>query len=75
MFRVMNAAAEFEPIRTARFPFENPSFPWWLVRRKFMFNVFMNWDVLKAYFTSAELAQSQFDIKFGVRLLKEMLPA
>jgi len=33
----------------------------------------MNWEELKAYFTSAELAQSQFDTKFKARLLKEML--
>jgi len=33
----------------------------------------MNWEELKAYFTSTELAQSQFDTKFKVRLLKEML--
>jgi len=33
----------------------------------------MNWEELKAYFTSAELIQSQFDTKFKARLLKEML--
>jgi hypothetical protein len=38
-----------------------------------MFNILMNWEELKAYFTSAELAQSQFDTKFKARLLKEML--
>jgi hypothetical protein len=26
-----------------------------------MFNILMNWEELKAYFTSAELAQSQLD--------------
>jgi hypothetical protein len=39
-----------------------------------MFNILMNWKELKVYFTSAELAQSQFDTKFKARLLKEMLP-
>jgi len=38
-----------------------------------MFNILMNWEELKAYFTSAELAQSQFDTKFRARLLKEIL--
>jgi hypothetical protein len=38
-----------------------------------MFNILLNWEELKAYFTSAELAQSQFDTKFKGRLLKEML--
>jgi len=38
-----------------------------------MFNVLVNWEELKAYFTSAELAQSLFDTKFKARLLKEML--
>jgi flavin-dependent dehydrogenase len=38
-----------------------------------MFNILMNWEELKAYFTSAELAQSQLDTKFKARLLKEML--
>jgi hypothetical protein len=38
-----------------------------------MFNILMNWKELKAYFTSAELAQSQFDTKFKARLVKEML--
>jgi hypothetical protein len=33
----------------------------------------MNWEELKAYFTSAKLAQSQFDTKFKARLLEEML--
>jgi len=37
-----------------------------------MFNILMNWEELKAYFTSAELAQSQFGTKFRARLLKEM---
>ena len=37
-----------------------------------MFNVLMNWEELKAYFTSAELTHSQFDTKFRVRLLKEI---
>ena len=38
-----------------------------------MFCVLMKWEELKAYFTCAELAQSLFDTKFRVRLLKEML--
>ena len=38
-----------------------------------MFNILMNWEELKAYFTSVELDQSEFDTKFRVRLLKEML--
>jgi hypothetical protein len=33
----------------------------------------MDWEELKAYFSSDELAQSQFDTKFKARLLKEML--
>jgi hypothetical protein len=37
-----------------------------------MFNILMNWEELKAYFTSADLAQSKFDTKFKARLLKEM---
>ena len=32
----------------------------------------MNWEGLKAYFTSAQLAQSQFDTKCRARILKEM---
>jgi hypothetical protein len=38
-----------------------------------MFNILMNWEELKAHFTCAELAQSQFGAKFRARLLKEML--
>jgi hypothetical protein len=38
-----------------------------------MFNILINWEELKAYFISAELAQSQSDTKFKARLLKEML--
>jgi hypothetical protein len=38
-----------------------------------MFNILMNCEELKAYFTSAELAHSQFDTKFRARLLKETL--
>jgi hypothetical protein len=69
----MNTATEFEPNRTALLPFEKPSFMWWLVGGKVMLNILMNWEELKAYFTSAELAHSQFDTKFKARLLKEML--
>ena len=29
-----------------------------------MFNILMNWEELKDYVTSAELAQSQFHTKF-----------
>jgi hypothetical protein len=60
LFRMMNTAAEFEPNQTAPLPFEKP-FTRWLVRGKVMFNIFMIWKEQKAYFTSAELAQSQFD--------------
>jgi hypothetical protein len=38
-----------------------------------MFNILMNWKELKAYFTSAELAQSQFVTKFKAGLQNEML--
>jgi hypothetical protein len=38
-----------------------------------MFNILMNWEELKAYFTSAELAHSQSDTKFKARLQKGML--
>jgi hypothetical protein len=69
----MNTATEFEPNRTTPLPFEKPSFTRRLVRGKVMFNILMNWEELKAYFTSAELAQSQFDTKFKTRRLKEML--
>ena len=61
LFRVMNTATEFEPKPTTHLAFENPSFTRWLVRGKFMFNVLMNWEEPKAYFTSAEVAQTQFD--------------
>jgi len=73
LFRVMNTATEFEPNRTDPLPFEKPSFMLWLVRGKVMFNSLMKWEGLKTYFTSAELAQSQFDTKFKERLLKEIL--
>jgi hypothetical protein len=53
-------------------PFKNPSFTRWLVCGKVIFNILMNWEELMAYFTSTELAQSQFDTKFKLRLLKEM---
>jgi hypothetical protein len=56
----------------APLPFEKP-FTRWLVRGKVMFYILMNWEELKAYFTSAELAQSQIDTKFKARLLKKML--
>jgi hypothetical protein len=45
---------------------------WWLVHGKVMFHILTNWEELKANFTSAELAQSQFDTRFKARLLKEM---
>jgi hypothetical protein len=69
----MNTATEFDPNRTAPFLFEKNSFTRWLVRGKVMFNISTNREELKAYFTSAELDQSQCDTKFRPRLLKEML--
>jgi hypothetical protein len=33
----------------------------------------VTWAEPKAYFTSAEVAQSQFDTKFKAKILKEML--
>ena len=71
LFRVMNTDTEFEPNRTASLPSENPSFKRWLVHEKVMFNILRNWEELKAYFTSAELVQSQFDTKFKARLLSK----
>jgi len=38
-----------------------------------MFNILINWEELKVYFTSEERVQSQFDNKFKARLLKKML--
>jgi uncharacterized membrane protein YbaN (DUF454 family) len=52
----MNPATEFKPQRTSSLPFEKPSFTRWLVRGKVMFNILINWEELKAYFTSAELS-------------------
>jgi hypothetical protein len=49
------------------------SFRRWLVRGKVMFIILMKWEGQKAYFTSAELDQSQLDTQFKARLLKEML--
>jgi hypothetical protein len=43
------------------------------VRGKVIYNILKNWEELKANFTSAELAQSQFDTKFKDRHIKEML--
>jgi hypothetical protein len=57
LFRVINSATEFEAERTGPLPSETPSFMRWLVCGKVMFNILMNWEELKAYFTSAELAQ------------------
>jgi hypothetical protein len=69
----MNTATEFEPYRTGPLPNKKPSFMQWLVRGTVMCNILMNWEELKVYFTSAELANSQFDTKFKARLLTEML--
>ncbi|XP_053113351.1 uncharacterized protein LOC128327952 [Hemicordylus capensis] len=73
LFRATNTATEFKPARTAPLPFEKPSLMQWLVRAKLMFNILMNWEELRAYFTTVELAQSMLDIQFKARLLKEML--
>jgi hypothetical protein len=45
----------------------------WLVRGKVMFNILMDWEELKVYFTSDKPAQLQFDTKFKATLLQEML--
>jgi hypothetical protein len=44
----------------APLPFEKSSFTLWLVRGKVIFHILMDWEELKVYFTSDELAQSQF---------------
>jgi hypothetical protein len=69
----MNTATEFEPNRTASLASEKSSFTRRLVRGKVMFNILMNWEELKAYFTPVKLAQSHFDTKFKARLLNEKL--
>ncbi|XP_076802430.1 uncharacterized protein LOC143446600 [Clavelina lepadiformis] len=69
----MNSATEFQPARTAPLPFEKTSSTRWLIRGKVMFNILMNWEELKAYFISAELAQDNFDTKYKARVIKEML--
>ena len=38
-----------------------------------MFNILMNWEELKAYFNSVELAPANFDSKYKARVIKEML--
>ena len=45
----------------------------WLVRLKVMFNILVNWQELKAYFTCAELATDKMGSQYKARLLKEML--
>ena len=69
----MNSATEFQLARTAPSPFEKTSSARWLIQRKVMFNILMNWKELKAYFISAELAQENFDAKYKARVIKEML--
>jgi hypothetical protein len=71
LFRVMNTATEFEP--NLNVPPLKPLFYTAACAWKGMFNIFMNWEELRAYFTAAELAKSQFDTKFKARLPKEML--
>ena len=73
LFKIMNSATEFQSAKIAPLSFEKTSSTRWLVRGKVMFNILVNWEELKAYFISAELAQDNLDSKYKARVMKEML--
>lgn len=72
LFSVMNPPDQDIP-RAAPLPFEKTSNTRWLVRGKVMYNLLLNWEELKAYFTACENAQDNIQVKFKARLIKEML--
>jgi len=73
LFDVMNTSNEFLSPRITPLPFVKPSFTGWLAKRKVMYNILTNWEELKAYFTSAELAKSRYESKHKARILKDKL--
>ena len=69
----MNQETNHEPTRTAPLPFEKTSATRWLVRGKVMFNILMNWEELKVYFSSFENSRERSDARYKARLIKDML--
>ena len=53
-------------------PFQEFSQTRWLVRGKIIFNIFMNWEELKAYFLIAEQT-GDAKVRYKARLIAEML--
>ncbi|KAK3789308.1 hypothetical protein RRG08_001698 [Elysia crispata] len=72
LFETMNTEHDSEQVITQPKPFLKVSTTRWLVRRKLLYNLLLNWEELILYFTSAEI-HAQQDCKFKARLLKEML--
>lgn len=74
LFKVMSETDDPDLIRPVScLPFEKLSTTRWLVRGKVLYNILINWEELKAYFTCAELSQTRPDTRYKARLVKEML--
>ena len=58
--------------RTNPLSFEKSSATRWL-RRKVMYNILVNWEELKGYFSVYEKATTRLDAKYRARHIKEML--
>ncbi|KAF8777684.1 Zinc finger protein 862 like protein [Argiope bruennichi] len=73
LFQVMNTTSDSQETVQAPLPFKKLSPTRWLVRGKVMLNILMNWEELKVYFISAEEAETKFDTKYKLRMIREML--
>ena len=73
LYSVMNQETDHEPARTAPLPFGKTLATRWLVRGKVMFNILMNWEELKVYFSSFENSRERSDVRYKARLIKDML--
>ena len=57
---------------TIPLPFKKCNQTKWLVRGKVIFNILVNWEILKTYFSLAE-CEGEANVRYKARLIKEML--
>ena len=67
LFLTIHTVPDSQPTRTALLLLEKVSFTLWLVRGKILFNILMNWEELKAYFSCVNYKNCIVGAKYKVK--------
>lgn len=73
LFKVIDSSTNSQQARNIPLPFKKASTTCWLIHGKIMYNILVNWEELKIYYISAEIAETKFDTKYKATMLKKML--